>query len=414
MSNEATTAEDTPENGVMVSNRRWFYAALGLVMLLFLGLIYAWSIFVPSLEKEFGWTRSQTSMAFSLCMSLFCLGGLAAGIASKHMPFKRIVAVSAVFMGAGFLLASRTDSLMGMYVSYSGLVGFGAGMGYNAILSNMLRWFPDKTGTVSGLMLMGFGAGTLVLGPLCHSLLNSIGWRETFFAFGIAYVVFYLATSFLVNPPPAGSRFPKPGGGGRRVRESGGEVSTSQMMRRKSFYIYFAWAIIMNGIGVMLVGHAAPLAQELKIAAATAAVLTGVVSMANGLGRMLGGFCFDLFGRNVLMRGASIGVILCSGVLFICLQTHNPVLITIAFIMSGLCYGLGVIAHSAVTATFYGMRNYPLNFSVITMNTLPASFVGPYLAGFMHTILGSYEGMPYQVLVFGVTGLVLALCLRRP
>lgn len=413
MSNEATTAGDTPENGVMVSNKRWFYAVLGLVMLLFLGLIYAWSIFVPALEKEFGWSRSQTSMAFSICMSMFCLGGLASGIASKRVSFRTIVAVCAVFIGVGFWLASRTDSLIGMYVSYSGLVGFGAGMGYNAVLSNMLRWFPDKTGTVSGLMLMGFGAGTLVLGPLCHSLLDSIGWRQTFFAFGIAYVIFYLATSFLVNPPPADARFPKPGGSGKRVRESGGEVNTSQMVRRKSFYIYFAWAIIMNGIGVTMVGHAAPLAHELQVAAATAAVLTGVVSMANGLGRVLGGFCFDLFGRNVLMRSAAIGVILCSGVLFLCLQTQNGVLITIAFIMSGLCYGLGVIAHSAVTASFWGMRNYPLNFSVITMNTLPASFVGPYLAGIMHTVLNSYAGLPYQVLAFGITGLVLAFCLRR-
>lgn len=408
LSDKATTAEGAP-----VSGKRWCYAALGLALLLFLGIIYAWSIFVPALEEEFGWSRSETALAFSLCISMFCLGGLVSGLASKRLPFRRIVAACALFLGAGFILASRADSLAEMYLGYSGLVGLGVGMGYNAILSNMLRWFPDKTGIVSGLMLMGFGAGALVLGPLCHRLLNSAGWRETFFAFGIAYAVLYLAASFLINPPPADAVFPQPRGG-KKTRESGGEVSAGQMLRRKSFYIYFAWAVIMNGIGMALIGHASSIAQELGIAAAAAAVLTGIISMANGLGRMLGGFCFDLFGRKTLMRGASVGVILYAGLLLVCLRTGDSALVTLIFIISGLCYGLGVIAHSAVIASFYGTRNYPLNFSIITMHALPGSFAGPYLAGLAHNALHSYAGLPYQALLFGGIALSLALLLKRP
>lgn len=412
MGNATIAVGDIP-GGTLVSRKRWFYAGLGLVMLLFLGLIYAWSIFVTDLEAEFHWSRSETSMAFSICMAMFCVGGLAAGLASKKFSFKRIVAVASLFIGMGFLLASRLESLAGLYSSYSLLVGFGVGACYNAVLSNMLRWFPDKTGTVSGLMLMGFGGGALVLGPLCHSLLTSIGWRETFFLFSIIYTAFFFGASFLMNTPPSDTVFPTPDDG-KRIRESGGEVETFQMLRRRSFYIYVAWAAIMNGIGAAMIGQAAPLAQELKVEAAAAAILTGVVSMANGLGRVLGGLCFDFFGRNVLMRGASLGVVLCSGVLYLCLQNNSVVLIAVAFVLSGLCYGMGTIAHSAVTASFYGMRNYPLNFSLVTMNTLVSSFIGPYLAGVMHTGLHSYAGFPWQMLIFGVLALSLAVCLKRP
>ena len=63
---------------------RWGYLVLCTLLLLFLGLIYAWSVFRIPLETEFGWTPSQASLVFSVSMMLFCLGGLASGMMQRR------------------------------------------------------------------------------------------------------------------------------------------------------------------------------------------------------------------------------------------------------------------------------------------------------------------------------------------
>ena len=76
---------------------RWGYLLLGVVLLLFLGLIYAWSVFRAPLEKEFGWSKAQTSVTFSVSMMMFCLGGLAGGILNGKKGYRFTLSCCASF-----------------------------------------------------------------------------------------------------------------------------------------------------------------------------------------------------------------------------------------------------------------------------------------------------------------------------
>ena len=145
---------------------RWLYLALGVGLLLCLGLIYAWSVFRAPLEAEFGWSKAQTSVTFSISMMMFCLGGLASGMLTGRKGPRFTLTACALFLLAGFAMASRIHTLPGIYVSYGGFCGFGVGLGYNATISTIMRWFPDKQGLVSGITLMGFGFGGMLLGTL--------------------------------------------------------------------------------------------------------------------------------------------------------------------------------------------------------------------------------------------------------
>ena len=403
----------TPQNGITVGRKRWGYAALGLVLFIFLGLVYAWSIFVPPLEKEFGWSRSETSMVFTFCMFFFCLGGLGSGLAIRFTPVKFIVAACALCIGAGFVLASRCASLTQLYVFYGLFIGFGVGIGYNVLLTTMLKWFPDKIGFIGGLMLMGFGAGGMILGTTCSGLLESFGWRATFFGIGVFYLAVFLVSAFFMKLPGAGLVFPEKRGPAKRARESGGEVSTAQMLRRRSFQIYMLWAVCTVGIGFTLIGHGVPLALEVGAAPASAAALAGLISLFNGLGRVSGGIVFDNFGRKLLMRSASLGLLLTAVLLFFTLREKSLNLLVVSFSLGGLSFGFSVIAHSSVISSFYGMKHYPLNFSVLTMYNLIAAFA-PYLAGVLHTRLNSYAGLPFCILGLASAALLLAFALRRP
>ena len=182
---------------------RWGYLGVCTLRLLFLGLIYAWSVFRIPLETEFGWTASQASLVFSVSMMLFCLGGLVSGMLQKKYSVRITLMLGALCMLAGFGAASRAQGLLGICCTYSLLCGFGVGLGYNSCLSVVMTWFPDKKGLVSGIALMGFGFGGMVFGTLSAKLISSIGWRSTFMIFAVLFFGVILISAFILKTAPA-------------------------------------------------------------------------------------------------------------------------------------------------------------------------------------------------------------------
>ncbi|MFQ9891985.1 MAG: MFS transporter [Emergencia sp.] len=172
----------------MENNRkRWFYLGVGTLLLIFCGLIYGWSLFREPFGQVYTtWTLSQLSMTFTISMTFFCLGGFAAGKLSAKLPPRVIIMMSAVLLLAGFFGVSRMNpqdpsgSLPMLYLCYGVLGGTGVGFSYNSVIGTMNKWFSDKPGTASGIMLMGFGLGALILGSVATSLISSQGIFRTF------------------------------------------------------------------------------------------------------------------------------------------------------------------------------------------------------------------------------------------
>lgn len=170
--------------------KKYFVALSGMVMFLFLGLIYAWSIFVAPLEAEFGWSRAETSLVFTICMSAFCLGGIAAAQMRKHIKPGWIIIASGFIAGGGFYMASYTQTLWQLYAFYGVLCGFAVGSAYNCLLSIIPLHFPKHIGLINGLMLMFFGFGSLAFGPVVTSLIALHGWRFLFRTLAVVFAVF--------------------------------------------------------------------------------------------------------------------------------------------------------------------------------------------------------------------------------
>ena len=147
---------------------RWLYLAVGVAAMLFAGIIYAWSILKAPLTDEFGWAGSELTLNFTLTICFFCLGAFVGGMASKRLGVRLALILSGVISCTGFILASRLSggNIVMLYISYGGLAGFGIGIAYTVIIATVSAWFPDKKGTCSGALLMGFGASALVVGNL--------------------------------------------------------------------------------------------------------------------------------------------------------------------------------------------------------------------------------------------------------
>jgi OFA family oxalate/formate antiporter-like MFS transporter len=389
-------------------NRKVFYAANALVGFLFLGLIYAWSVFVEPLEEHFGWTRSQTSLNFSICMAMFCLGGLAAGKLAKKRAPRQIMVLSAIFILVGFILTSRMQTLFELYFFHGILCGFGVGTGYNALLSTTLQWFPDRQGMMSGLLLMGFGFGGSLLGSVAVAMMAAVGWSDTFMILGVALSCLILLVALNVKRPPA--REPLQG---NRALSVGKEYETGEMLRDASFYAYYARGLMLGAVGLALLGNAAPFASSISRNATLAASIGGLVSIFNGLGRVAGGFLFDKIGsRKTLTLGVG-GTLLGTLLLGLAAIKGSVVLLIVGYVGGGFFYGCNIACSSSFIGKVYGLRNFAMNFSILYTYILFSSFLGPYISGVLFAWKGSYVFSYAVLLGMCCLAMVFNLCVKK-
>ena len=131
---------------------RWIYMIIGVVSMLFAGVLYAWSILKSPLAAEFGWGASELALNFTLAMTFFCIGGLLGAQISKRVGHKIALVSSAVLVASGFILTSLLHNLPVemLYVTYGILAGLGIGIAYNVVIATVSAWFPDKKGLCSG------------------------------------------------------------------------------------------------------------------------------------------------------------------------------------------------------------------------------------------------------------------------
>lgn len=385
----------------------------GFILTVLLGLIYAWSIFAIPLEKVFGWSRADTSLIFSISMVFFCIGNIAGGfILKKDKPRINLLICSACML-IGFIIASRTNSLMTLYLSYGVLCGFGTGIGYNVILSTVVKWYPDKTGFCSGVLLMGLGIGGMLLGAQVTHLINTVGWRNTFMLLGIVFSLIIAIGSLIISNPPK-NLFSSINVNKKRSPEEGLELTSAQMLKRPSFWLCFIWAMVLSASGLSVIGHASPCAIEVGATAASAVTAVGVISICNGAGRIVFGSLFDLLGRKKTMIAATIVFMAAMVLLVGSIMQKSFALLIIGYILIGLGYGGTPSICVTYVGYMYGPKSYPLNISFMVANIIPAALLGPLLAGTMQTATGSY--LSIFVLLFGlnIIAVLFAALIKRP
>jgi OFA family oxalate/formate antiporter-like MFS transporter len=351
-------------------------------------------------------------------MSFFCIGGLASGFLLRRRSPLPVLLLCAVCVSAGFALASRVDSLTGLYAAYGVLAGFGIGLGYNCVISTLLKWFPEKPGFIAGLALLGFGWGGMVLGTLSASMTSAFGWRFTFLCLGVVFGLLILFTALFIRNPPntagsAHSHSPSSFSSSSASGDGGAEMTTIQMIHRRSFWIYFSWTVLIAACGLALLGNSSLLVGDIGGSLKLAALLTGVLSVSNGSSRPLVGFLCDRIGRRKSMYAVSLGCAAAFVLVFFALKTRNLILLTAGYVCAGFSYGGLVPINAAVCHSFYGKENYAMNFSVITLHMILSSFLGPLLAGSMQTMTGSFSGAAALMALFGALGFVLSSLLKR-
>lgn len=393
----------------MKNNIRWLYMIIGVVAMLFAGVLYAWSILKAPLLTEFGWGPSELALNFTLAMTFFCIGGLLGAQISKKAGHKLAIISAGILSALGFILTAllhNADVWM-LYITYGVLAGLGIGIAYNVVIATVSAWFPDKKGLCSGCLMMGFGASALVLGNLADAMFKStLGWRFAYIVIGIAIFAVLCLSAFLLKKAEVTVT---------KTEETDNQeqYTSKQMLLRPSFWMAFICISFLAAVGSSVISFAKDLALSVNAPEKLAVSLVGVLSVCNGLGRIITGAVFDAVGRRKTMLCANIITICAAGVTLLAVSVNSLALCIIGLCLTGMSYGACPTITAAFTSSFYGMKHFSGNMAYMTFTVMAGSLIAT-VSNKVFEATGGYTATFIMLLALTFASLILNIFIKRP
>ncbi|MDH3383345.1 MAG: MFS transporter, partial [Deltaproteobacteria bacterium] len=309
--------------------------------------------------------------------------------------------------------------------------GLGVGFAYVTPIATCVKWFPDKRGTIVGLAVLGFGAGSLIFAPLIERLLGTdpAMWAttipRTFMILSVIFFICVIGAAQVYAVPPAGW---KPEGwsppaaataaGGAAIKA---EFTSGEMIKTWQFYCLWLIYFLGTSVGITSIGQAAPLVKELAAATAvmTGGTALGIMSAFNGVGRLAWGATSDKIGRKNTTVCMFVGYIIASMFLLRNVTSFGQALAGLCVV--GFCYGGYLAMMPSFTADFYGAKNVGANYGIVFTAWGICGFVVPgYFAGIVQAaktagnVAAGYNQVYFTLAGMCVLGIILVVILRRP
>lgn len=397
---------------------RWVYMAIGVVAMLFAGVLYAWSILKSPLNAEFGWSPSELALNFTIAMAFFCIGGLLGAKLSAWKGHKTALIAAGVLTAVGFILTAilNNASVGVLYITYGVLAGLGIGIAYNVVIATVSSWFPDKKGLCSGCLMMGFGASALILGNIADAMFKSdLGWRTTYVILGVAIFVVLIFSGLVLKRPEADMVFSE-SAASKDTKEKDfeqQEFTSGQMLCRPSFWMAFVCISLLAAVGSSVISFAKDMALSVNASEALAVSLVGVLSVCNGIGRIITGAVFDVMGRKKTMVCANLLTIFAAAVTLLAVYVGSLPLCIVGVCLTGMSYGSCPTITAAFTSSFFGMKHFSDNMAFMTFTVMVGSFIATASNKVMEAT-GGYTATFMMLLALTLVALVLNLFIRRP
>ncbi|HSV26558.1 MAG TPA: OFA family MFS transporter, partial [Sedimentisphaerales bacterium] len=300
------------------------------------------------------------------------------------------------------------------------LGGIGIGIAYVCPVATCVKWFPDKRGLITGLAVMGFGAGAFFFAPLAQSLISGspytllnvplfpmpqIGVFNTFLSLGLIFLVTVVGGAQLLRNPPAGY-VPagwQPAATTQTSAVTKVDYTAMEMLRTPNFWLLWVTFFISCTAGLMVIMKASPIWQSFSIGtmsgpiqedvyikiATAGALAVSILAIFNALSRILWGKISDSLGRKSTLI---IIAILCGVTMLMLDWMRVYPLYLLGVSVVGLCFGGHLALYPALTADLFGTKHIGANYGWIFSAFGAGGFAGPYLAARLMRITGN---VPY-------------------
>ena len=359
------------------------------------GTVYAWSFFQTLLVRQLGWTFTETAIAFSLTIfSLGCSAAWAGAMLPKLGPRKLAIIGSVMFAG-GYLLAGlalHIDFLPLFYLGYGVIGGAGIGLGYVTPVATAAKWYPDRKGLATGIVVMGFGVGafllSIVLAPIL--IVHTEGDLPLVFAgLGILFAAILLPSSYFLRDPPPGYRITA-AGAATVLQEDEDSGTVKECLQSREFAIMWLVFFFNIAAGISVISFQSSLLQDVwgladpaiepEVLAQYGATLIAVSSLCNGAGRLFWGLLSDRIGRVRVFRILLASQMVVFGIL---MTESNPWVFSALICYVLLCFGGGFATMPSFVLDVFGSKKMSVIYGAILTAWAAAGIFGPVYVGYI-------------------------------
>jgi sugar phosphate permease len=391
----------------------WVVTAVTFIALLAASSVRAApGVFLVPLENEFGWSRSIISLAVSVSIITFGLGGPIGGVIVDRIGPRRGLLGGLVLIASGLYLLLSLNNLWQLYLLWGVLIGVGTGIS-SAVMGATVahRWFRTQRGVVIGLFGAATSVGQLIFVPWMLTVTTTDGWRA-----GITLVL--IASAAAAIPVLLFMR-DRPSDVGARAFGEGEVVSAEERaadmrrtplrvaLRTRDFWLlagsFFICGYTSNG----LVGtHLIPHAMEHGFTAVTSGAAVGLMGSMNIVGTLASGWLSDRFDNRKLL-GAYYGFRALS-LMALPLIYDEQWLYAFA-ILYGLDWIATVPPTANLTAQIFGRASLGQLYGWIFFSHMCGAALAAFAGAFAHDILGNYHIMFVSAAMMGFIAVSLAL-----
>ena len=364
-------------------------AALCTALQICFGTVYAWSFFQTLLVRQVGWTFTETAWAFSI--TIFTLGTAAAwaGAALPRFGPRRLALVGSIMFAGGYFIAAfalRVDWVWLFYLGYGVIGGAGIGLGYVTPVATVAKWFPDRKGLATGIVVMGFGVGAFLLSKVLAPILV---WQAesdlsiVFLSLGVIFAAILIPSSLLLRDPPLDYVATAPGS-----TANDSDVPLRTYLESREFVVMWMVFFFNISAGISVISFQSPLLQDVwglddpsiepEMLAEYGATLIAISSLFNGLGRLLWGLLSDRIGRVRVFRILLASQVLVFGFL---MTERDPWVFSALVCYVLLCFGGGFATMPSFVLDVFGAKRMSIIYGAVLTAWAAAGIFGPLYVG---------------------------------
>jgi len=355
-----------------------------------IGTFFSFGVLFNPLVAEFGWSRATVAGASSVALLLMGFLGMGVGRLNDRIGPRKLMTVTGVFFGLGYLLMFKIEAVWQLYVFFGIIFGIGLSSIDVIALSTIARWYVKRRGFMTGLVKVGTGAGQMAIPLLASIFILRYGWRYSCFIIGVTVLVILVAIAqLMIRDPSLIGLSPDwdakvPAAGSLSAAEG---LSLHEALRTRQFWMLCAAFLAVVFCLMIVIVHIVPIARDIGVSPTRAAGILSTIGGVSMAGRFISGLVIDLIGSKRLMLFCFI--LLIAALLWLQIAKTLWMLLIFAAIY-GVAHGGFYTAFSPIVAEFFGIKSHGALFGIAMFNGNFGGAIGPFLTGYIFDITAGY------------------------
>jgi MFS family permease len=352
--------------------------------------MYAVSVVLPRMQSEFGVTRGAASLAYTLTMIGFGIGGILMGRLADRRGVMVAVMLGATGLGSGFIAAGYAGSIAQFSLAQGVLIGLlGVSATFAPLIADTSLWFTRRRGIAVAICASGNYLSGAVWPPVMQHFIDTASWRQTYIGVGVFCLLTMLPLALVLRrrPPPAAARATQ----GTAVGRMGTPVDISRPLGMPPAMLQTLLCVAGVGCCVamsMPQVHIVAYCSDLGFGAARGAQMLSLMLGFGIASRLISGWISDHIGG---LRTLLLGSVLQGIALLMFLPFDGLVSLYVVSAMFGLFQGGIVPAYALIVREHFNAAEAGARVGAVLTATMFGMALGGWMSGAIFDVTGSYR-----------------------